>query len=138
MITQIETDLINRLSPALTGIQVAACPDNPENYSMVGLDGAALIRYLSSVYVTGQELGPTALESLDQIPGARTLIFEIALLTRSLSTHQGVYPTLDEVIDQLTGYCPTGASEMLPVKDGFTSYVDGIWYHFIQFSTTVP
>ncbi|OGG93588.1 MAG: hypothetical protein A2508_07895 [Candidatus Lambdaproteobacteria bacterium RIFOXYD12_FULL_49_8] len=138
MIDQIEAALIAKLSPVLPKFQVAAFPDKPEHYSLTGLEGAVLIRYLGSVYQTGQEFGPTSLQSLEEVPGARVLSFELALLTRGLGQHQGVYPLLQQVLEQLTGFAPAGASELLPVKDGFMSYAQGIWCHFIHFTTTVP
>ncbi|OGG99641.1 MAG: hypothetical protein A2600_07535 [Candidatus Lambdaproteobacteria bacterium RIFOXYD1_FULL_56_27] len=136
MIQAIENAIVSRLKTQLTGLEVRSFPDKPEGFLVKGHLGSVLVRYLGSSFLTGLELGPTSLGQIDGLPGARTFQFEVALVTRGLQDHQGAYPLMEAVLESLTGYCPAGASEFLPIRDGYLGRDEGLWFFSIWFSTT--
>ena len=136
MIQQMEASIITQLQTDLTGVEIGSLTVDPDSYQLLHATGAVLVKYHGAEYVTtGFELGATPADQLDQIPENRALKFEVRLYFRDLQTN---YSYLEQVLHSLTGFKPSPAGEMLPVKDAFASELNGISQYFIIFKTNYP
>ncbi len=143
----VENDIVAKLKADITGLQIEAFPEDPEQFfrNLHGI-GAILVRYDSSDYEI-----PKA-NRKQVITQTRTARWAIWVIYRGLITHdltdssEGLYTRLDAVKNSLTGYtigtqssaAVANASVMYPIRDQFVDENDGLWYHEIVFEHTTP
>ncbi|HYH17503.1 MAG TPA: Gp37 family protein [Azospirillum sp.] len=127
MILDLETAIVGRLTDVLKDIRVEAYPEDPAGYALKHPRGAVLVGYGRSAY--GKP------EALDVIAQERRLEFDVTILARNLRQHGGAYGHLDAVRVALTGWRPTGARKLYPVRDRFLGVRDGVWRYAITFAT---
>jgi len=125
-ILEIEQAIINRLKEKIQGIEIDSFPEKPDEYNLLHPKGALLVRYVGSNYAE-----PFA---TDVIAQDRKVNFEVNVVMRHLTSHEGIYAYLDAVRIALTGFKPPHCSKMYPVREEFITEKAGIWHYAITFS----
>lgn len=126
-ITNIEQAIIGKLKADIQGVQIEAYPDKPAEYKLLHARGALLVRY------AGSDFSPPL--PTDIVVQNRDVDFDIAVVMRHLTGHDGIYEMLDRVRESLTGYQPIGCSKMYPVSEKFVSEENGIWQYAVSLRT---
>jgi len=125
-LTDLETQIVDRLKSRLTNIQVEPYPDRPAEYKLLHPTGAVLVHYQGSRY--GKR------RATDAVVQERRLEFGITVMARHLRVHTGAYAILDSVCAILTGWKPAGYGKVYPLSDGFLSEDTGIWQYQMSFA----
>jgi hypothetical protein len=125
-LTDLETQIVDRLKSRLTNIQVEPYPDRPAEYKLLHPTGAVLVHYQGSRY--GKR------RATDAVVQDRRLEFGVTVLARNLRVHTGAYAILDAVCSALTGWQPGGYGKIYPLSDGFLSEETGIWQYQMSFA----
>ena len=127
-ILEIEQAIIDRLKEKIQGLEIDSFPEKPADYRLRHPKGALLVRYAGCAYTE-----PLA---TDYIIQDRKISFEVNVLMRHLTSHEGVYAYLDAVRIALTGFKPPNCGRVYPVKEEFIIEDAGIWHYGIVFTMT--
>ncbi len=125
-ILEIEKAIISRLKNKIQGLEISSFPEKPAEYRLLHAKGAILVRYAGCSYTE-----PLATDFIVQ---DRKINFEVNVVMRHLTSHEGVYAYLDAVRIALTGFKPPNCGKMYPVKEEFLTEEAGIWHYVITFS----
>ena len=120
-------DIITQLDSALS-LKVEGFPDNPGEYKLLHPKGAILVSFNNSSY--------TSPESFEFIQQVRTLEIGLTLIIKGLRDKNGAYIYLDLINDTLTGFKPTGCTQMYPVSDSFLTEDNGLWQYALSYRMT--
>lgn len=126
-ILEIEQAIIERLKLKIDGIPVEPYPDKPSEYRLLHARGALLVRYV------GSDFSPPL--PTDIVVQDRDVDFDVVVVMRHLTGHDGIYEMLDSVRMALTGFKPLGCSQMYPTSEKFVSEENGIWQYAVTFRT---
>ena len=125
-ILEIEKAIINRLKSKIQGLEIDSFPEKPAEYRLLHAKGALLVRYGGCSY--------TERLATDFIVQDRKINFEVNVVMRHLTSHEGVYAYLDAVRIALTGFRPPHCGKMYPVREEFLTEEAGIWHYVVTFS----
>lgn len=129
---ELVAELKNKLS---TLVHVSAWPDNPEAFDFTQANGAVLVRFNSDTYSAPV---PNRAGTIAQ---DRTAEWQVVLLHRNLTRHEGVYSLLEAVRVALTGFTFPSAPEstvLYPIRGGFIGRQPGKWIYQLVFGQTMP
>lgn len=118
-ITACEQGIVARLQTKVQGVAIEPFPDQPEHYRLVHQRGALLVCYRGAEYGELKDVGDVVQE--------RRLLFDVHVLTRQLSGHQGSYIYLEAARQTLTGTRLPGFKKIVPRRETFIGHKDGVW-----------
>lgn len=125
-ILALEQGITDRLKARVSGLTIEPYPDRPDGYRLLHQVGAILICYRGAEYSAVQDVGDVVQE--------RRLFFDLHLLTRQLSGHQGAYAHLEAMRVTLTGYRVPGFRKLTPRREAFLGHKEGVWTHALTMS----
>lgn len=133
MIAEIENAIIARLVAGFAGVglkpEVIPFPANPETWKSTHPKASVLVAYVGSVY--GDSV------ALDVIAQDGRLEFDVHVVSPSLR-HGGAYAYLAASRALLTGYCPAGASKLVPKRERFLGRKGGRWTYALTLECVMP
>jgi len=125
---ELEAALIARVQASVPeGVLVKAFPDNPRTYKVFAPAEVLVV-------FRGGDFDPP--RKTDLVIQERTVQFELSIVVRNLSGHQGAYALLETVRKSIQGWRP--ALDCLPaylVKDQFLGVDSGQWWWAIFMAT---
>lgn len=127
----LEEELVERLQPLNQGtMRVAATPEDANELRSPKGDRALVAFRGLSLQQPANKINPQA-----PIIQPGEIRFVIVLQVKSLRSHQGALPLIQQVIDLLTGFCPelTGKPIYHTTTD-FVSVDEGIWTWSLSFN----
>jgi hypothetical protein len=126
-ITALETAIVNKLKEALPNLLVEAYPDHPSSFKMIHPKGAVLVHYSGSKFL------PSLFEEV--IVQERKVSYDLILLNRSLRGNGGIYDTMDNVREALTGFQTEETTKFYPLEEEFILEENGLWQYGMRFES---
>lgn len=118
LIERVVEEMIKVLEAALPDIYVEDWPDKSESYQFSGDNGVLLVRYDGSQF-KGDAMGQTVQD--------QQLQFAVSIFLHDLSTDAGIYNTLQDVRNTLTGKRFAGCQRTYPVSEGLVKRQGSYW-----------
>jgi hypothetical protein len=125
-ISALEQGITARLQARVQGVAIEAYPDKPESYRLVHQVGALLVCYRGARYTDPEDVG--------EVVQVRDMWFDVHVLARSLSGHQGAYVHLEAGRLALTGFRVPGFRKLTPRREAFLGHKEGVWMFALTLS----
>lgn len=119
--------VVERLTTAVAGVEVALTPERPQSWRLNHPRAALLVDYRGSRYAAHERMG--------QIVQPRTVEMGVNVVARNLYDAYGAVALCDAVRAALLGFTPPHARQMTAVADRFVAEQGGIWIYEIVFAT---
>lgn len=119
----LEAGVCDRLKAKVEGVAIEAFPDNPQTYRLLHPGGALLVQY------GGADYDPPG--DTEYVVQRREMLFNVHVVTRSLSGHQGAYVKVEAVRQALAGHRIPGFTKMRMRRERFVARQEGLWIYAV-------
>lgn len=120
-----ETGIVERLKAKAGNVQIEAFPDNPKAFRLTHQVGALLVAYQGSKYSAPMDAGEAVQE--------RTMTFDIIVVSRSLTAHEGALDLLEAARLAVVGHRIQGFKSPIRIqRERFIGREEMLWNYAIS------
>lgn len=120
----LEEALRARVAAKIPAVKVEVFPDDPETYKARNPKGTILVRYI------GDDYGPV--DDTSETVQERVLLFDLVVVTKSLSGSGGTTDLLEKVRGAVAGFRAPGFRKLYLRRSRFMERGEGVWIYALS------